>query len=856
MNKSRVKKPAPKSSARLLLLSLVSGLVALAAVTATINDLGITTDEPHYYDSCLQQIAWFHQAAEDFSKGQWSAPFSPEVLDRHWNFELIYNVHPPFYKLCSSLTLVLFEPWLGTMGAYRFSTAIMFSLLVALLFFTVGRRYGILAGLWAAASFALMPRIFGHAHIGATDMPITLLWFASAISFHRALESRRWAPVFALVYGLALSTKFTALVIPLPLVAYVLVSKRFKEAAWPVGIALVVSPLIMIGMNPQWWHYTFERVYSYLVGSVARSQYKHIPTYYLGRQYSFYLPWHHSLVYTLFTVQPLVLAGFLYGLWRIVRRPFADQWVSHMGIHWLILHLVMMLPSSPGYDGVRLFLPSFAFLAVVSAAGFHHFAARDLTLLLVRLPVFGSQLRYYGAHLILGAMIIPQAVVLARLHPYELCYYNSLAGGISGAHDLGMETTYWWDPVNEKVFKLINDTVPDSSSVYTKDNGIFLFYQKTGKINPSLSFSSGNTEYILHYTRQGAFHDYEWVLYRRGKPLWEIKVDGVRLLALFKRQESLRKIIENIERELEKPNPPAGLHFEEAVIYEALGDNDRMIVELEKYIEKNPRSYTGNMLLAKKFLAVNKPEEAIRVLLQISDNNEDLIDWNFNMAGACYLLGDIDRAIYYYKEIIKIRSLDSEANLKLGQLFYIKKDYKRAKENLKLTLLAEPDNTEALHVLGRINQDLNNHDQAKYYYEKLLRIDPEQVRILLNMGLLCIQEGDTARAEKYYLQALKVDSTDTIANANLGQIYMFTHRADLAEKLFRIVVSKEPENSQAHLSLALIYNHYPDRWLEALAEFRIAAGLIPGSAEYINREFIIPLQNRLASNKVLSKSTK
>ena len=82
----------------------------------------------------LSRLAWFRQALGDFSAGRWGAPFSQAAIDPHWNFELLYNVHPPFYKLASSLTLVLFGPWLGPMGAYRLAPALMFAILAGLLF--------------------------------------------------------------------------------------------------------------------------------------------------------------------------------------------------------------------------------------------------------------------------------------------------------------------------------------------------------------------------------------------------------------------------------------------------------------------------------------------------------------------------------------------------------------------------------------------------------------------------------------------------------------------------------------------------------------------------------------------------
>ncbi|MEA2063484.1 MAG: glycosyltransferase family 39 protein [Gemmatimonadota bacterium] len=588
--KDRIPRPRMQESGylsprRLFLLSAVVGLVCLVAVIATIGDIGVTCDEPHYYDSCCQQIAWFRQAATDFSAGRWSAPFEPGVIDRYWNYQPVFNVHPPFYKLCSSLTLVIFEPWMGFIGAYRIAPAVMFSLLVAILFWTVGRRYGLVAGFWAAGSLALMPRVFGHAHFGATDMPISLLWFASAVSFHRALESRRWAVVFALIYGLALATKFTAFVIPLPLAAYILAGRRFKQAVWPVCIALVVSPLIMIGLNPQWWHNTAERIYTYLVNSANRSDYAQIVTYYLGKRYGYYLPWHHCLVYTLFTVFPLVLTGFIYGFWSIVRRPFSDQWASHMLLHWLALIAVMMLPSSPGHDGVRLFLPAFVFLAVVSAKGFHCFITQDLPGILSRVPGFGQSRERCKlcAWLLLGAALIPQLVALVRVHPYELSYYNSLAGGIQGAHRLGMETTYWWDPLNDDACRLINETIPDSAVVATMYNELFRFLQKSGKIKPALEFSKKEYDYLFNYNRQGLFEAQDWVLYRKGVPLAELKVDGVQLFAIYKAPEVFYEILTVID---DSKNPCS--QYEKAVFFQKMGMDDRFLEEMGNILRSYP----------------------------------------------------------------------------------------------------------------------------------------------------------------------------------------------------------------------------------------------------------------------------
>ncbi|MBN2290129.1 MAG: hypothetical protein JXQ83_12410, partial [Candidatus Glassbacteria bacterium] len=153
------KPPAPRSPRLLTILSVAVGLAALIAVAATLDDPGITTDEPNYYRCCLQQMEWLRQAGGAIASGSWQEPFGAETIDRYWDYSRLYRsagAHPQFYLLCSSLTLALFEGRLGPMGAYRLSPAVMFSVLVALLFLSVGRRYGAAAGFWAAGAFALM----------------------------------------------------------------------------------------------------------------------------------------------------------------------------------------------------------------------------------------------------------------------------------------------------------------------------------------------------------------------------------------------------------------------------------------------------------------------------------------------------------------------------------------------------------------------------------------------------------------------------------------------------------------------------------------------------------------------------
>ncbi|MEA2064316.1 MAG: tetratricopeptide repeat protein [Gemmatimonadota bacterium] len=784
-----MKTPVNRASRKLALISIAVGLAALVAVTTTIDDIGLNGDEPNYYDSCLHQIAWFGQAARDFSAGRWSAPFEPGVIDRYWNIQLIYNVHPPFYKLCSSLTLALFERWLGPVVAYRLSPAIMFCLLAGLLCWTVGRRYGTSAGLWASIGFALMPRVFGHAHFGCPDMPLSLLWFASAVCFHRALKSRRWALVFALVYGLALATKFTALAIPLPLILYLLLNRRFKHAAWPLGLALVISPVVMIGLNPQWWHHTLERLYVYLADSATRSRYLGIPTLYLGRQYYFHLPWYHPLALTLFTVSPLVLASFLYGFWHTVRRPFADRWATHMLLHWLVIMFVMALPSSPGHDGVRLFLPAFAFLSVISARGFQYFVSRTLPWIIARTPRLKLQKRaeLFSAWLILALMTAPAAASLARVHPNELCYYNCLTGGIRGAHALGMESTSMWEVFNGPACELIGRAVPDSSGILAVNNRHFFFLQKMGKIKSSLRFVTEDFDYILQYCSLGMFTDLDRVLYNLGTPVAEHRVDDVRLFALYRYPAVFEEILSGLERSKSTQSM-----YQRAVVYQATARPNRAYYALEEYLEHCPGDFEANMRMAGYFMGRGFPDRAIERLERIGDTGKDPKMWHYNMGLAYLRSGEKERAEASFSRALESRSPHSSPMLIDAEIYYEMGRLEESARLYALLLRSHRNDETACQMLGIINHRLGKTGEAKHYYLRLLQIQPGHFETLYNMGLLEGEQGNLTQSAEYYTRALEVDSSSTAAHFQLAKLLAETGETKRALEHFRTLARLEP----------------------------------------------------------------
>ena len=138
------------------------------------------------------------------------------------------------------------------------------------------------------------------------------------------------------------------------------------------------------------------------------------------------------------------MAGLVFalGTWRRDRLPLFFL------VHLVTLPLIRML-ETPAHDGVRLFLPTFFFLASFAGWGVVWVADGLARPRRVR----ADWVRGVVATLVL----VPAAWQLVRIHPFELSYYNELIGGPRGAWKAGFELSYWYDAFNDRTLAEIND---------------------------------------------------------------------------------------------------------------------------------------------------------------------------------------------------------------------------------------------------------------------------------------------------------------------------------------------------------------------------------------------------------------
>ncbi len=520
---------------------LVAGLfvVTFGVTLLTANDYGPTYDEPHYASAGIRYAEWwarvFHGDFRALSKAQ---------IEGAWSLN---HEHPPLQKVASGFS----QQWLGGalpgLMAMRLPSALWFALTVCAIYLFTRGVWGRRGALFGAMAFATMPRVIAHAHFNALDMPIACWFLVTTAVTAWAMARRSWgiAVLAGIAFGLALMAKLNAFFLPVLLIPWVLIYHRRQ---WPkLAAVLLIGPAVFWLCWPWMWIDTAAHMKAYLAFHVGHAAYN---VWYLGKLYQ-YAPWHYPFVITAVTTPAAVLILALVGAVGATHqvaegesptRPHVPAATSALLLLGIVVTLVpSALPNSPKYNGERLFLPAFPFLAALAGGGFAWVAQ---ALACIRLSGSSKQNPSVLIVCALGLLLLyPGANGAILNHPYQLAYYNELVGGTAGATRRGFETIYWGQVFAEAP-RFLNTIQATSPRVLVIPKGVIYlldFQRDAGALRADVRLTgddreSGRVDYVAFQAMQSDYTDLCWRLVRAAEPVWAVRSeDGTALLLVYDR---------------------------------------------------------------------------------------------------------------------------------------------------------------------------------------------------------------------------------------------------------------------------------------------------------------------------------
>ena len=234
-------------------------LGVLLLTSATSKDYGVTWDEPPYYHAADLHLKWLVEVGDNLARGELRKSLDDANIKAAWHWNP-YNVpHPPFSRIISAIAKNFSGDLVDKFTAYRLAPALFFAVLVTVIYLWLNELFGPATGLFSASALMLIPNLFGYSHIAVTDLPLATMWFLTVYCFWKGLAGWQWSIALGVVWGLALSTKFPALLIPVPLILWAHLFHRDKYAN-NIFSLVFLAPLVMVATQPYLWHQTGLRV--------------------------------------------------------------------------------------------------------------------------------------------------------------------------------------------------------------------------------------------------------------------------------------------------------------------------------------------------------------------------------------------------------------------------------------------------------------------------------------------------------------------------------------------------------------------------------------------------------------------
>lgn len=523
------------------------------------NDLGKTNtsnikqvpvySDPEHPD--FTQTAWY---AKKYAEHQWGFGPTLSALTKHIFFTKLHVMDP-----IDAHHLVL-----------MFLVAILF---IALYLFAY-RVFGFWVALFAIVSLSIHPRFLAHSHFNTKDITSTVLFSLAIITFYIGINRNlgKYIILSALISGLGLATKANALFLPVILYTWfflVLFGRIFSRQKQVISGAILGSlyiyPFIGLVVCLVAWPYLLSNFPNNIMNHAGFLADRGLE----GPEHWQITPLAKIISTTPAPMLALSLLGFASLCYRFIKNQQERSAIVLLLIWVTVPVLRVSIPLARDFDGIRHWIEYLVPFSIIAGLGFASIisgAARIIQILLIQASPkqtssINQKIRTQIERLIAICFLVfvsyPTILWNVANHPYQIAYFNSLIGGLSGAQNyrfLGVQiedaTDYWGSSYRKGLEWLNSNAAPNSIifvgvaehlMTYTPKSWIRkdLELRKMNDLANTMSQTRSRPIYLMYITRFNHYPKKEnKILFQKLDdetiPAYQIDVDGGTILKILK----------------------------------------------------------------------------------------------------------------------------------------------------------------------------------------------------------------------------------------------------------------------------------------------------------------------------------
>jgi len=354
-----------------------------------------------------------------------------------------------------------------------------------------------------------------------------------------------------------------------------------------------------------------------------------------------------------------------------------------------------------------------------------------------------------------GGLAALGAVSSLRTAPYDLSYFNELAGGPTGGlYWLSDSNLEWGQGLRALRAYMQRERIPMVILAYwgcppPEDYGIRYQYAP-GCVSP-------------------------WPRPRDVLPAGTgrelLAVSGMILQGYFENKEVYRWLL---------ARKPAAIVAGVIYVYDVTGDADAHLALGKVYSETWPK------------------EMAIPEFQKVLDLEPNSAEAHLGLGRALWGRGQFDQAtIAHFQRAVELRPDCTEAHNYLGVALARRGQIDEAIAQLQRALELKPDYAEAHNNLGAALAGRGELDEAAAHYRKALELNPDYAEAHNNLGFALAGRGQIEEAMAHFQSALELKPDYAEAHNNLGSTLAERGRIDEARAHFRkaLVLARQQNNA-------------------------------------------------------------
>ena len=492
-----------------------------------LNQMGRTWDESAYVEVGYKFIKLIE-------KGDFKNKFFYEWADE-----------PPLARYIYGIASVFDEKEINNKGEVifdydytypRVASAIISSLSVVLVVLIGIEFISISVGIIAGIILSLLPLFVGYSQLTTLESILFFTFTASVYSFLRFLRSSTYLNALAtgVFVGLAVLSKFTnALLIPIFISIFVIWRlysiKIEKKILQKTLLILLTSIITFFGFWPMFM-LDFNRVV--VSNYILRSSLGRYPSVEIFFGRLMHVPVLYYFVFFLITTPFLILIFFLLGskyisdygtnfkMLKTIEKKRNLKWIFYSLILWFCIVFIQSFYNFRQH-GVRYILEIYAPFALISAIGFDYLVSKISKKILLKFVFFIP-------------VIIYMFVVLIRITPYYLDYFNILVGGTKNVYEKRLFQLGWWGQGIREAGLYLENNAPSGSRIGLAVDPVESMPKSKKLMLSNYSDSKVYDYVVVGYYRITRLGLDDSIIKNNYNLIYSVKADGASLVWVYK----------------------------------------------------------------------------------------------------------------------------------------------------------------------------------------------------------------------------------------------------------------------------------------------------------------------------------